>query len=202
MNRYKITSLLPATLESIDLDKLLENIQKTTEKNSTKKTEISKPIKIKLAYEIKKTDLVTMVEIVFEAEPEDIKKVRNELMKMPGVLRFLIHKTSKDAKISERFSPAKVVKSDKTKKSYEIRKPEIIKEKTEKENKVEKVEKPIKKSKAKITKEKVEKIKKTVLPKKVEKKSVKPIKSTRIEIEEEAERMKKLDAQLDEILKD
>ena len=88
MNKYELTYLLPVSLSENEIVKESEKIKKIL--GNGKIIEEKALGKRKLSYPIKKGDFGYYTNIVFEFEPEEIKKIDSEIKMQENILRHLI----------------------------------------------------------------------------------------------------------------
>lgn len=158
----------------------------------------------KFAYPIKKEDAGFYTSVVFEIEPRELNPLNKKFKLTEGIVRYLVVETDLRAKEKEMFetkrepevklAPEEQLVAEVTE---EVKAPVAV-EKEEKELVIVKkaIKKPLKEKKAKL-----EKVKKVVdMP--AEEKLVTAKKPVKEEEVSEEERLKKLEAKLDELLKE
>lgn len=196
MKTYQLRALISEMIKGKDLDELIKKLEKTLTDNKCSQIQTSESTVIKLAYPIKKNDVVNSLSVNFETKPKNVLKIKNVLSKTPAILRTIIV----SYQISKTTLQKSVLKSTKTAADTSKTKTIKIKQKTKKavkKNKKTKIQKKTIVKKA-ISKTKKAIVKKTNLKKDI-KKSKKEISQ---EIDSDNERIKKLDEKLGEILKE
>jgi small subunit ribosomal protein S6 len=145
MKTYELTYIIPEKFEEKEIPQISEKIKKLLPDGKIIKEEFWG--RRKLAYPILKNNFGYYITLVFETEPENIKKITNKLKLAEDIIRYLIVQSEKTEK------PVMAEGEKKKPKLQTKAKPK----KTEKPQKAETTEK-IEKEKMKELEEKLEEI--------------------------------------------
>jgi ribosomal protein S6 len=188
---YSLDFVITEFADAKAIQKINKEVEKIIASSGSKILEKREIGRKKLAYEIGKNQFGTFFNLILTAPVENINHIQKDIKKMEELIRALIIKIKYLPEKTKKEEPEKILKTK-----------EIIKEKS-----IKKVEKDIKdKPVEKVKKaEEIEnpEVKKVIKkPKKII--SKKPDKSKEIisKIEKDKDTMKKLDEQLEEILKE
>jgi len=183
---YSLDYVITEFADEKAIQKINEQVEKIIAENGGKifdKREIGRK---KLAYAIGKNEFGTYYNLTISAPLENINKIQTEIKNIEELIRTLIFKIKYSPESTKKIEPAKTEKVESLDSARDKEKPV---EKAEGIEKVDEVKKP--------------KIKKVIKkPKKIVKQKAEKSKEIISKIEEDKDAMKKLNEQLEEILKE